>query len=160
MKQAPYNIREAETKDVPFIFNSWLKSYRNSNFARPLENTIYFSEHHKVIERVLQHHGVIIACNPEDPSQIYGFLCAGYVDGILVLHYAYVKQPFRKLGIAKALLNCLEQPDDSAILYTHQTRVAQTVAPRYNMIYHPYLAYDLAAYLGLKNGEDSEADKD
>ena len=146
----PITIRQATEADIPFVFNSWLKSYRTSQFASPIDNTIFFSEHHKVIERILRYYDVRIACSPEDPDQIHGFICAGYTDGIFTLHYIYVKHPFRRLGVAKELYDNFPKPENAASLYTHQTRASLPIAPKYNLIFHPYLAYDPAAYNGDK----------
>lgn len=142
-------LRKAGQEDVGFIFNAWLKSFKVSLFAKNITNTIYFSEHHKVIERLLKQNETIIACNNEDPTQIYGFINAGHVDGILCVNYIYVKQSFRNLGIGKALLNAFEHDAGSAAVYTHHTRMAERLAAKYNMVYHPYL---------LINVEDDQYD--
>ena len=135
----PVRLRKATQDDVNFIFNAWLKSFKVSNFARTITNTIYFAEHHKIIERLLKGNETIIACNNEDPTQIYGFINAGRVDGIFCLNYIYVKQSFRNLGIGKALLNAFEHDPSTASVYTHHTRIAERLAAKYNMVHHPYL---------------------
>lgn len=132
-------LRKANQEDVGFIFNSWLKSYKFSLFAKNITNTIYFAEHHKVIERLLKSNETIIACNDADPTQIYGFVNGGFVDGIFCLNYIYVKQSFRNLGIGKTLLNYFEHDPSSAAVYTHHTRIAERLAAKYNLVYHPYL---------------------
>jgi len=139
-KQQPnIQLRKAGQEDVGFIFNAWLKSYKFSLFSKNITNTIYYAEHHKVIERLLKTHETIIACNSEDPSQIFGFINAGRVDGIFCLNYIYVKQPFRNLSIGKTLLNAFDHDPSSASVYTHHTRAADRLAAKYHMIYHPYL---------------------
>ena len=150
-KQLPILLRPANKDDIGFLFNSWLKSYRNAKAVKEIPNEIYFSEHHKVIERILKNYDVVIACNEEDRSQIYGFICAGYTDSVFTLHYLYVKHTFRNMGIAKALLNSYNHATDFAAIYTHQTRTAERLAERYNLIYHPYVAMDPEAYLGKKD---------
>jgi len=42
---------------------------------------------------------VVVVCDPEEPSVVWGFVV--FEEG--VLHYLYVKQAFRGLGIARAL---------------------------------------------------------
>lgn len=138
-QDVPIQLRPANQEDVPFIFSSWLKSYKYAPWCRNLTNTVYYAEHHKVIERLLKTNDVIIACNPEDPSQIYGFVCAGTVDGIFCLHYMYVKQSFRGLGIGKTLLNAFQHDPSTAAVYTHHTRIAEKQAAKYNFVYHPYI---------------------
>lgn len=141
----PVRLRKATQEDVGFIFNSWLKSYKYSLFAKGITNTIYFSEHHKIVENLLKQNETIIACNDNDPSQIFGFINAGRVDGILAINYMYVKQPFRNLGIGKTLLNSFEHDASTAAIYTHHTRMSEKLAAKYNLVYHPYLLFNLGS---------------
>lgn len=138
-KKLPIRLRLANDEDVPFIFNSWLKSYRTSNFSRSITNTVYFAEHHKLLERILKTNKVVIACRDDDPSQICGWACAGITDNIFTLHYIYVKHPFRGFGVGKALLNAFEHDPSTASIFTHCTKTAERLAAKYNMIYHPYI---------------------
>lgn len=138
-KSLPIRLRAATQEDVPFIFNSWLKSYRQSLFARNITSTVYFSEHHKVLENLLRNSTVAIACDQNDPSTVYGYICAGKIDGVFVLHYVYVKHSFRNLGVGKTLLNAFDHDVNTAAVYTHHTRMAEKLAAKYNLMYHPYL---------------------
>lgn len=142
-KTPPIRLRKAIQDDVSFIFNSWLKSYKYSLFARNITNTIFYTGHHKVIERLLKHNDTIVACNNDDPTQIFGFINAGKIDGIFCLNYLYVKQSFRNLGIGKALLNAFDHDANIASVYTHHTRISEKLAAKYNMVYHPYLLINL-----------------
>ena len=42
-------LRPLTEEDYPFLYNSWLKSYRFSLFAERITNTIYFEDHHHVL---------------------------------------------------------------------------------------------------------------
>lgn len=139
MNEQKVNLRPATAEDVSFIFNAWLKSYKHSPFGRDITNTIFYAEHHKVIERLLKKFDTIIACNPDDENQIYGFINAGFVDGIFCLNYIYVKHTFRNLGIGKTLLNGFSHNHEHASVITHITRAASKLAEKYNMVYHPYI---------------------
>jgi len=151
MNDLPIALRPAHKEDVNFIFNAWLKSFRNSDFATPMANEIYFSNHHKTIEKILKYYSVIIACNKDDPNQIYGFLCAGYTDSVFTIHYAYVKHPFRKMGIAKELLKSFNYDPNYAAIYTHDSKIAKYLVKNHNIIYHPYIALDPEAYIKSKD---------
>lgn len=141
MSKLPVRLRQANDEDIPFIFNSWLKSYRSSTFARNISSTVYFTEHHKVIKKIIESNHVIIACNDDNPGQIYGWICAGKTDGIFTLHYIYVKQPFRNFGMGKQLLNAFEHDPSYAAIYTHQTNFGAKLAPKHNFVYHPYVIF-------------------
>lgn len=136
------SLREGEADDAPFILNSWLKSYRVSNFARTITNTVYFEGHHTVIRNILKKATVLVACNQQNPSQIYGYLVYEKVDNVPVIHYCYVKHTFRGLGIGKKLLlsaKTLEEPG----VFTHHTKSAERSAVKYALVHHPYLAFNV-----------------
>jgi ribosomal protein S18 acetylase RimI-like enzyme len=143
MEKSKCRLRTMVEDDIPFIFNSWLKSYRFSHFGEKITNTIYFQDHHKVLERIVKNSKVLIACDPQDSSQLYGYSVAGEIDDVLVLHFIYVKHTFRNLGIGKTLLDALGHDKSSAAVYTHHTRMADKLAAKYNLVYHPYLMFDL-----------------
>ena len=137
-------LRPFIDEDQSFLFNSWLKSYRFSHFGEKITNTIYFQDHHKVIENILKKSKVLMACNVSDPSQLYGYIVVGEVDGILVVHFIYVKHTFRNMGIGKTLLDAVGHSTDNASVYTHHTRMADKLAPKYNFVYHPYLMFEVS----------------
>jgi GNAT superfamily N-acetyltransferase len=139
----PIRLRPAGEEDIGFIFNSWLKSFKTSGFARNIINTIYYADQHRIIENLLKNQKTVIACNNEDPSQIYGFINAGEAEGIFCLNYVYIKHSFRGLGIAKALLESFKSDFSTASVFTHHTRMAEKLAAKYNMVYHPYLLFNI-----------------
>lgn len=135
-------IRAATETDAPFIFNSWLKCYRHSVFAKEMQNEVYFEAHHKLIEGMVGQATFLIACNDLDPAQIYGYAVGEHVDNTLVIHFIYMKEPYRKLGIAKLLASKLGWKLDMPFIYTHRTHQAQRFEKMGRpMVYHPYLAY-------------------
>jgi len=138
-------LRPIIEDDTAFIFNSWLKSYRFSHFGEKITNTIYFAEHHKVIERLIDNSKVLVACNPEEPSQVYGYIIGEEVDGIFVLHFIYVKHTFRNMGVGKTLLDAWGHNKEKAGVYTHHTRMADKLAAKYNFVYHPYLMFEVSS---------------
>lgn len=144
-------LRIANDEDLPFIFNSWLKSFRDSFFSRDIPDTIYFSDHHKIIEKILKNSVVMISCNEDDPTQIYGYAVGSQEDGIFVLHYIYVKYTFRSLGIGTLLLKSFGHSGETASVYTHHNNLAHKLASKYNFIYHPYLMF---IEEGRKDGEE------
>jgi hypothetical protein len=139
-KSMKVHVRKAGEGDAHFILNSWLKSFRNSHFAKSINSTVYFNEHHKVVRRLIKRSTILIACNPEDHNQIYGYLVLEKVDGVLTLHFAYTKQVFRKLGIQRQLLALVNHDfqNDSA-LYSHDTKMGRELAAKFNLVYHPYV---------------------
>ena len=155
-KELPITLRLANEADLPFIFNSWLRSYKTSHFAKNIESTIYYSEQHKVIEKLLQSYDTIVACDPNDSSQIYGFINAGYTDNFFTLNYIYVKHTFRHMGIGKSLLNAFDHDNQYIGIYTHANHVARKLDQKYNMIYHPYVGLNPEQYNTVKASQAEE----
>jgi hypothetical protein len=145
-------IREANEVDVNFIFSSWLKSYRLSSFAKQISNAVYFPEQHKLIENLLKSSVVLVACNIEDPDQVYGWVCATKIMSVYCLHYIYIKQQFRKFGIARFLMQTSGHNPDIIGLYTHHTNVMADMAKKANLVYHPYI--NISYLENCKNGKE------
>lgn len=145
MTEAPtdsaiYSLRPLLKRDEPFIFNSWLKSYRDSVSVRCVPNSIYFQEHHDVIEAILVAPSarVLVACNPTDSEQIYGYGVASRDGAAAALHWLYVKHPFRGAGIGRALENTLTS-GATKIFYTHFVKGIDRFIKDRPYIFNPYL---------------------
>ncbi len=146
---APCLMRPASKADVSFIYNSWLKSfYDNSSWAKQIPPKIFFDNHKKVITHIMNSSGMVIAANPDEPSQIFGYGIFQQTSGdIAVIHYLYVKQPYRKLGIGTALFDnikhqCRHDPVFPC-LGTHSTRVFEDVlARKWNVVFNPYVSME------------------
>lgn len=138
-------LRKVIRADIPFITSSWLESFRNAPMVRGVPNSIYFSYHHKILEELLPRSIVLVACNPADTDQIVGYICAEVFDNCLVVHYVYVKQPLRRLGVAKKLLDTLlESEKPAAVQYTAKTPSIfdfEKQLKEQRIIYNPYLLY-------------------
>lgn len=98
-------FRPAEKGDLDFIFNSWLESFRASWEFKEVNGRDYWPGMRGVINRILQRTRCTIAHNPADPEQILGWAC---IELGPVIHYIYVKGPFRKKGLAKMMLRGLK----------------------------------------------------
>lgn len=126
----PIAIRRARAYDVPFIFSSWLRSYKACR-DRHVAQAVYFKEHHKLIDALLRDATVLVATPQDDPDTILGWS----VKSGDTLHYVYVKEAFRRLGIGKALVGEFDQ-------HSHLTPyfVKWLEHTKYISIYNPYAA--------------------
>ena len=124
--------------DMSFILNSWLKSYRNSEFAKDLANPVYFENHSKIIQHLLAKSNVIIACNPEELTQIYGYSVFEQYESVTILHYIYVKFPYRKFGIAKNLFSFAQPDPKEFTLISHIPRNLDKLSKKFNLIFDLY----------------------
>ena len=137
---AKIQFRLACPEDESFIFNSWLKSYRDSDSVKHITNTVYFKRHHEKIEKLLKTSSVVCAVNPDDPRQIFGYVVFQIIDEVVCVHYIYVKQPYRGLGIARSIMRAIK-PDlgQSAFVFTHLTKTGKSLYSKFMGLYDPYL---------------------
>lgn len=139
-----FNIRESGEKDNSFIINSWLKSIRETYPFTQICNDIFYSNHEKKIHQILEQSSTLVAVNCEDPDHIFGYIV---YQQPAVIHYLYVKQPFRKLKIASSLIEA------SQILFpcviTALPKKARLAASEF--IYNPYLIEKGELSEGFKN---------
>jgi len=134
-------FRPAAPADEAFIFSTWLKSYKHSSrFAQPITPKIFFARHHKIVERILAmpQTQVIVCASKEDQNTILGYL-AFTAGPRPIVHFCYVKVPFRKMGIAKGLFDDANIALENAV-YTHRMEDLDWVERKYpGLEYDPYL---------------------
>ena len=138
----PFAIRPARQTDLPFVLNSWLRNYHeHGDGARHVPNEVFFSDagHHGVVTSLLATSTTLIACLPDDDDAICGWCCAeAYDDGRGVLHFVYVKAPYRRMGVGQTLLRSVGFP---LTVCTHWTPVIRSWRERGRIyVYNPYLA--------------------
>jgi GNAT superfamily N-acetyltransferase len=129
-------LRGFRAEDAPLVFSTWLRSYQGAPAVRRIPTQFYFEGQAGVIKRLIDRSAVSVACSPEDPDQIFGWICMEEPDNSdPVLHYVHVKHVFRRMGVAKALLaHLLTRP----IFYTHHTIGFERLGLR-QATYNPYL---------------------
>lgn len=133
-----YRLRPARNEDFNFIANSYLKSYRTAPETRPMINDIYFPEYKSRLEHMARTGAILVACARDDDDQIFGYVITGQIGQYPILHYVYVKFPFRKVGIGKALLtSALPELGQKLTVVTHQPRNWEHLATKYVLLYDP-----------------------
>ena len=132
-------FRQPIEADLPFIFSSWLKSFRNSNLAKNVSNDVYYKQHHIIIEDILKTSTILLACDKANVENIYGYIVAAKLDNVFTVHYVYVKQTYRRMGLASLLLGAFERDKHEPGYYTHDTYMANVLSKKYRLEYNPYL---------------------
>lgn len=126
-------IREMRDGDTNFILSTWLKSYYEAlrHYGQKgcpyPKDDVFFQGHQAEIKNNLSAMSVMVCVAPDDENQIIGWLAHKGE----CLHYVYVKQVFRKLGVAKALIK--QAPASS---YSHHTRFSKYICK--GLTYDPY----------------------
>lgn len=141
----PVTYREFSPTDESFIYSSWLKSFRaGSTWAADIPGQIFFANHKKVIERLLGEAGIVIAANPEATDQIFGYgIYSPTSGGVTVMHYLYVKHPYRRLGIGSDIVRVVRQVSghdaELPMVASHIAGDWTKVRERWNLVYNPYV---------------------
>lgn len=137
--QLPRLIRPYRSDDLSFILSSWCRSYSESPNAAWVPRRVFMRVYHDYIERLLSlgQLDVQLAVDPDNDEQIYGWsaLSSG------VVHYVYVKQLYRTLGVANELIagHC----PGSLIRHSHWTRACSYVVDR--LVYEPHSFFTASA---------------
>lgn len=109
--------RAMTEQDADFIYNSWLMSFRKAPENFGVRDVVYFQWRKEQFKRLIERSQVTLAVFAADPWLILGYS----VVAAPVLHYVYVRLPFRSLGIAKRLVD-RAFPEGDAVLCSHMTR--------------------------------------
>lgn len=120
-------FREA---DMNFILDSWLKTLRvNNELYRLIDKEIYKAVYPKIVHNLVHTCITKVACLKEDEDVIIGYAC--HSDE--TLHWVFVKNQWRGLGIMKDLL------PQSLEFVSHTTRLFRPIIEKYHWRYNPFL---------------------
>lgn len=142
-----FQLRPATELDKPFVYNSWLRSYEDSDVARSLKNpdlkpfasllptevnrqhpSLYWGLQRMRIDDILKSSECLVIAYKEDPSVTAGFV-VGKSGEPTRLDYVFVKPEFRGAGLATWALKSVYIGKHSNVIYTHITRTFKTVSP-------------------------------
>lgn len=128
----PFALRAGTLDDVPFVIDSWALSYSGQARARDA-GPLYLRGQKRMIRAVLARRtaSLLVACVADEPTTIAGW---AVTEGEIV-HYAFTKKDFRRLGIARSLLEPYTRMP--RVYFTHKTWVPCVPA---GWIYDPYAA--------------------
>lgn len=101
-------LRNKLVTDEALIFQTWLKSYRYSDECKRMNNPIFFPRFGKIIEKIMKDSIFVMACDPLDEDQVYGYLAYKYIDDLFILHFIYLKKKYRKLGLSLKMLESVK----------------------------------------------------
>lgn len=121
-----FNIRAPNGDDINFIYSTWLKSYKqDSLIGKSCRTGLFFREYRYVIDKILADPTtmVLIACHKTEPAVIFGYL----VCEPTALHYIFIKEVFRRLGIATELCKVASPASDPLLYHTHRTSMLDRI---------------------------------
>ncbi len=129
-------IRPARHTDLNFVYASMLRGlYYGNTFFAQIDKKVFFPAYQAVLDRLLQKNNtcVVVACLASDPDCLLGFAVGEPTQR--VLHYVFVKERWRRQGIAKKLLT---DPKGFSTV-THVTKIGSSLVRKYGMEFNPFL---------------------
>lgn len=142
MSSWKWEIRKALPADIEFIYATWIKSFWSDSqcpigdLGLGTRKTLFCREYQKILDGIFydRETETYVAHAFQDPHTILGYLVATPP----VVHYAFVKEPFRKYGIAKSL----HTASKCGPLITHRTLALNPIMKKYSQLeYNPFLLY-------------------
>ncbi len=131
-----YKLRPYHHEDESFVFNSWLKSTRE-DFST-VSNSKFYATYKDHIKELLGKSKITIACDPEDSEFIYGYMVVQYAGDVPIIHWIYVKSPFRKVGLMKAMLETVvAELGTEPVIITYRKERQIKLYDKMKMIYKP-----------------------
>lgn len=156
-KDLPIALRPYDPAgDESFVFSTWLKScwqirktecqlvgegklalIRQGAYTAFIPHDIYYREYRKFVEKVMSVSQVTVACMKDDPSQVLGYMVHRMLGDVPVISFAYVKQPYRGMGIAKLMASQFIG-NETAIITHIQPWLSQNFK-KHRLIYNPFI---------------------
>ena len=152
---AIYRVRAASDGDRNFVADSWRRSLQDQPAYSSMPSRGYVAWANAVIAHFLGsrpdglalRHGdrLYTARDIERPAYLYGWLLCRDAQPGMSLVYLYVKNGYRRQGIASELLaHALEDVDDGPLSYAFHTRVDKWLGSL-GMSYQPVEQLERAA---------------
>jgi GNAT superfamily N-acetyltransferase len=122
--------RPATPDDVRFVVSAWSSSYKQAHTAGMIHTDDWATVMHRQVERALARPGsrTLVAFEHKDTSHIYGFICGDTSDDVPAIFYVYVKEPYRRSGIARDLFKALGVQPHERFIYACKTAIVPTLA--------------------------------
>ena len=121
-------IRKPRPSDQGYVASTWIQSLCKAD-ASAREGIVGL-----LIDSVLDHPNVscLLACNPDEPRAIYGWLVWSPMRAIRLIHFAYVRGALRDRGIAAALRTAAQLDDNERpLVYTMRGPAHKSLARKY-----------------------------
>lgn len=134
-------VRQMRSSDRQYICRTMLYSHFSlSDHAKSINRDSYMNGQNKIINSLLDHCQVLVVADPEESDIIYSFIIYETLGDYDVIHYAFTRKDFRKLGLLKNLVSVIKKKEMVAISHTNR-EISPARLKRYYLkaIFDPYL---------------------
>lgn len=137
-------FRRGVPADARLIYDSWLRSQWQLDARHKMTRAVFFPMQRSRIERLLQRSSVVVAYHRAEASEALGYIVleANHALSTAAVHWLYVKQPYRRLGVARQLICAVQALTGATFLqHTHKSDArAKKLAQRFGSTFNPYAA--------------------
>jgi len=146
---------ELEGRETGFVLDSWNRAVardpiwaaqvgRRGVARTPIPPSLSLYYHDIILKKILNNCTLLVACDPDDPDVIWGYVAFDRENP--VLHFVYVKGAFRRMGIGTRLMEeafercngCWAQIADHPVVVSHRTESLFKAWPSVKWRWNPY----------------------
>ena len=135
----PFVVRDITEHDAAFVTSSWKQSYRHgAPHVKWVPAYQYFQYINDAVDGLLSRSSCKLAVHESHHDSIIGWVCFNKK----AIHYVYVKQDYRQMGIGSALLKSTGLMGKPSVPITHWTEVVEKILekePHHQFFYAPSL---------------------
>lgn len=119
-------FRPLDPDELPFVLDSWSLSWRTSEWSGTTPNHLQPMVTRELVGGLIARGAHIeVAAIGE---RIAGYVCYEHKGSDSVVHWVYVKDPYRRAGLGKALVQFATR-EATGVFYTHRTRYSKYIMP-------------------------------
>lgn len=134
-------VRKLKTDEIPYVYDSWIKSWKGSPWAGCIPNHLATAAHRETIHALVNAGAVLRGAYRDDNDQeIIGWGCFDLTDrGEAVVHFLHWRDPE---SIPPLLAECQSRAGVEAVskFYTHRTAVISAALSPLGYQHRPEIA--------------------
>lgn len=141
----PIVIRQAQETDIGYILDCWVQGARLPIYQSMIP-PLYYKRYKPLLLSLIKRSNVLIACLPDDPNIIAGFVVYQLLDDIPIIHWCQVRKMFKQQGIAKYLLSQVSPHFGTKLSIVSHLIIPNTlpfsfhqVCQKYHLQYDPFI---------------------
>ena len=136
----PITIRLKTEADESFIYKSWIQNMYDSIPNCFMTWKIFNNNKSLEITDIFTVSYTLVACLADDPDTILGFLTYSTLNEQFIIHYAYVKQAYRKNKIMTDLLEtAIPKYEQELLVCSNINQSYPYLKKHLQLTYNPYV---------------------
>lgn len=124
----------------PLVRDSWLRSQWKADMRWKMVRSDFMRAQGARIDRLLPRCTIVTAFSPTVPDETLGYVVLQVSRDDPIIHWLYVKKPFRRLGIATQLARAAANAGSGQLFYSHKGDArGKKLALKFAAKFNPYL---------------------